>query len=236
MAGIHTAVPAPLQPAPPLFGRLWWCDDPVARTAVEQMALDEAWFRSAPGPVLRFYRWAGPALTFGYFGRHCDVAPMLAGRDVARRWTGGGIVEHGDDTTYALIIPSTEPASAIRSRAIYERVHEALAAALGTSPGQFDLAPGGASREPQARCFEGPVAGDLIEGRRKIAGAAQRRTHEGLLHQGSVARSMGSAGRADFARALGREPEPVVPGPDIEAAAMRLVRERYGRESWLLGR
>ena len=74
------------------------------------MAIDEALLESATIPTIRFYRWNSPALSFGYFGTFSDVAIYAAERDLVRRWTGGGIVLHGDDLTYSIIIPASDPA------------------------------------------------------------------------------------------------------------------------------
>lgn len=201
------------------------------------MAVDEAWLRSTDRPVLRFYRWASPAVTFGYFGPYGEVAAMLDGRDVARRWTGGGIVEHGGDTTYALLVPARSAAFQLRARDLYAWVHQALAAALviGERPA-LELAPARATPVAGGRCFERPVEGDLVDGAQKLAGAAQRRTREGLLHQGSVAVAMGVAERLAFARGLGEPIEAGTPGPEVIALAERLVCERYARRDWLLAR
>ena len=53
-----------------------------------------------------------------------------AERDLVRRWTGGGIVFHGDDLTYSIVIPASDPAFDESSIAIYEKIHRALCAAL----------------------------------------------------------------------------------------------------------
>ena len=77
-------------------------------------------------PTIRFYRWRSPALSFGYFGKFSDVAIYAAERDLVRRWTGGGIVFHGDDLTYSIVIPASDPAFDESSIAIYEKIHRAL--------------------------------------------------------------------------------------------------------------
>jgi len=200
------------------------------------MAIDEAWLRATDRPVLRFYRWAAPAVTFGYFGEFGEVAAMVAGRDVARRWTGGGIVEHGSDTTYALLMPARAGVAPLRAREVYAWVHHALAGALIPGDQPLALAPSEAVVGAGGHCFERPVAGDLVRGVRKLAGAAQRRTREGLLHQGSVAVVMGQAERLAFAQALGQQVDRCTPGRGVCRESERLVHERYGRLDWLQSR
>jgi len=204
-------------------------EDPVARDAAAQMALDEALLRRAELPVLRFYRWAAHAVTFGYFGRFAEVEPLLAGRDVARRWTGGGIVEHGADTTYALVIPRGLLERMPRARALYREVHAVLAGALA---GGLTLQSAGTSAG--GLCFQRPVEGDLMDAATKIAGAAQRRSREGILQQGSVVRPMDPAQRRAFAHGLAAVVrEPVAIEPETERLALELVSERYGTPEWL---
>src|SRR3954471_638197 len=81
----------------PMFDKLHVFDDLEARDAALNMGIDEALLERGTGPSLRFYRWERPALSFGYFGRYAEVANEAPQRDVVRRWTGGGIVPHGDD-------------------------------------------------------------------------------------------------------------------------------------------
>jgi lipoate-protein ligase A len=83
----------------PIFAELEVCKDPAPRSAAINMAIDEALLETAKIPSIRFYRWNSPALSFGYFGKFADVADYAAERDLVRRWTGGGIVFHGDDLT-----------------------------------------------------------------------------------------------------------------------------------------
>src|SRR3954468_3406570 len=97
------------------------------------MALDEVLWQTATTPSLRFYRWDHPALSFGYFGRYQDVAEYERQRDIVRRCTGGGIVFHGTDLTYALIVPSPDLSQLGTPIGVYTFVHTAVQQALGKS-------------------------------------------------------------------------------------------------------
>ncbi len=92
-----------------LFAGLNIYYDVATHSPAMNMAIDEALLGSATIPTIRFYRWRSPALSFGYFGKFSDVAIYAAERDLVRRWTGGGIVFHGDDLTYSIVIPANEP-------------------------------------------------------------------------------------------------------------------------------
>ena len=113
-----------------LFARLEVYSDNAPRSAAMNMAIDEALLESAAAPSIRFYRWESPALSFGYFGRFADVADKASERDLVRRWTGGGIVFHGEDLTYSVVIPANDPVFAESPMSIYENVHHALRKAL----------------------------------------------------------------------------------------------------------
>ena len=95
-----------------LFSLVHAYQDASARSAAMNMAIDEALLEHATVSSIRFYRWHSPALSFGYFGKFSDVAIYEAERDLVRRWTGGGIVFHGDDLTYSIVIPLGDPAFA----------------------------------------------------------------------------------------------------------------------------
>jgi len=114
----------------PLFAELTIYHDESPHSAAMNMSVDEALLESASIPTIRFYRWRSPALSFGYFGKFSDVAIYAAERDLVRRWTGGGIVFHGDDLTYSIVIPASDPTFDESSIAIYEKIHRALSAAL----------------------------------------------------------------------------------------------------------
>ena len=71
-------------------------------------------------------------------------------RDLVRRWTGGGIVFHGEDLTYSLVIPGSDTAFAESSISIYEKIHRALCDALSET-GQPAVVAGGADPGQAAR-------------------------------------------------------------------------------------
>src|SRR5438552_387064 len=197
----------------PIFTKLEIYRDATPRSAAVNMAIDEALLEMAKVPSLRFYQWKSIALSFGYFGNFADVAGYATKRDLVRRWTGGGIVFHGDDLTYSIVIPASDPAFAESSVSIYETIHRALRNALIANGEPAELAKGGdaALRRPRTaqramptnNCFANPVQADVMLNDRKIAGAAQRRTRAGLLHQGSIQRvELGNGLAERFAKEL----------------------------------
>ena len=168
-----------------LFERLIEIRDPAPHSAALNMALDEVLLSGAREPMLRLYRWQAPAVSFGYFGKYADVATAWPGRELVRRMTGGGVVPHGEDLTYSLIVPGDHAFAGRSPREIYRAVHEAVAKTLSAAGVVASLAC--ASEEHGSGvCFESPAEFDLLAHGRKIAGAAMRRTRDGLLLQGSV--------------------------------------------------
>ena len=77
----------------------------------ENMAVDEALMLShfenkGSAPVLRFYQWAPPAFSIGYFQNpqkefHLDRL-KTDNISFVRRLTGGGIIYHSDELTYSI--------------------------------------------------------------------------------------------------------------------------------------
>src|SRR6266487_3837114 len=180
-----------------MFAALNVYHDAAAHSAAMNMAIDEVLLEYATVPSIRFYRWHSPALSFGYFGKFAHVACYAGERDLVRRWTGGGIVFHGDDLTYSIVIPANDNAFSESSMAIYEKVHRFLCDTVGANGKRAVVAgsgnPGGAADAIRIafstggyNCFANPVRADVIVDGRKIAGAAQRRTRRGLLQQGSI--------------------------------------------------
>jgi lipoyl(octanoyl) transferase len=168
------------------------------------MALDEALMQAAPRlsrPVLRFYSWNEPAASFGYFQKHAQVEQMTRLRPLVRRPTGGGLVPHDTDWTYSVVFPPTHDWYRLSARDSYRRVHEWIRSAFAKLNFATELAPA-CSKTLPGQCFQGHEMFDLLWRGRKIAGAAQRRTRDGLLIQGSVQPWQLSLVRADWETAM----------------------------------
>jgi lipoate-protein ligase A len=95
--------------------------------------------------------------------------------------TGGGFVPHGADFTYCVVRERRAGA------ANYEDLIEAVAAALrklgARDAAVWRLGP----RGRDGYCFASLAPFDIHVGGRKIAGCAQRRMKNGVLHHGSIA-------------------------------------------------
>ena len=223
-----------------LFASLNVYHDIASRSAAVNMAIDEALLETAEIPTIRFYTWDHPALSFGYFGKFADVENHALQRDLARRWTGGGIVFHGDDLTYSIVIPATEPAFSESSRSIYEKIHGALRDAL-VSEGQdavvaavADRGAGVSDADYNGHCFANPVRADVLSNGRKIAGAAQRRTRRGLLQQGSIQGIQLANKFADqFASELCSECYHKTLDEHLISRAHEIAGDKYGAQVWL---
>ena len=185
--------------------------------AAENMAVDFLMLRHYPRPgVARFrhYEWRGPAVTFGYSQKFAFVRSQVPAEvtDICRRATGGGIVDHTDDWTYALVIPRGHPLWESRASSSYRDVHQVLAGALAVQSVPAELkavaAPQGSG--PAGVCFQQAELFDVVNRAtgEKIAGAAQKRTGRGMLLQGSIWRPACGRGvdwdafAGDFAGAL----------------------------------
>lgn len=198
------------------------------------MAVDEALLREVREPVLRIYEWDVAAVSLGYF----QPFALAGERPFVRRYTGGGLVDHAHDVTYTIVLPRNHPWMELSMPDSYCHIHRGVQAALAACGIQSELTPQTHAIESDA-CFAKPVKFDIVSGAGKLSGAAQRRTREGLLHQGSIllpdpARNAGL--RRDFAKAfcahldLAVSPSELTPAESARAAG--LERERYSTEAW----
>ena len=206
--------------------------DGPAHGAAVNMAVDEVLLMHARQPILRVYAWALPAVTFGYFERWEPIAAAYPGREQVRRWTGGGIVPHGEDWTYSLIVPRTDAFARVSAGESYRLIHELLGVAMLAEGMQAGVTPQAAPKVSQA-CFENPAQFDLLAAGRKIAGAAQRRSRFGMLHQGSV---QGMALPRGFAERLAATLAATVTPRQLSTAecqeARHLAETKYATPEW----
>jgi lipoate-protein ligase A len=209
--------------------------------AAENMALDFLLLQRYPDPAAlrcRHYEWRSPAFTFGFGQKAAWVRGQLPPEgpfDLCRRPTGGGIVDHQNDWTYALVIPREHRLWETRATESYRVVHECLAqalrelgqpAAVKTKGDQLESGeinrPGPtppASPGPGI-CFQRAELYDVIHERsgEKISGAAQKRNKHGFrAPSGShpsgrwIGRSL-AAGSSQRWRSPPASPQPPLPG------------------------
>ena len=205
--------------------------------AAANMAIDETLLLAATrlaAPVFRLYAWIEPAATFGYFQKYDDVERATLLRPLIRRPTGGGIVPHDADWTYSLAFPVGTPWYELRAMESYARVHGWVATAFAQLGVSAELAPCCKKTIP-GQCFIGHEKDDVLWHGRKIAGAAQRRTRQGLLIQGSVQPPPLQLSRKDWEAAMftmGTEREgftwtPLVWDEPLQTQAADLEKNRY---------
>lgn len=155
----------------------------------DNMGLDEALLEAAPSgpPTLRFYQWAAPTLSLGYFQRleERQTHPASAACPVVRRSTGGGAILHDRELTYSYTAAAAFERSSGVAETIYRQFHASLIEALSEWGVDARLCDSG-SRASPFLCFQRRARGDVLSGASKICGSAQRRHRGGLLQHGSV--------------------------------------------------
>lgn len=223
--------------------------------AAENMALDFLLLQRYPESMPRFrhYEWRAPAFTFGYSQKIEFVRTNLPVRehiDLCRRPTGGGIVDHRNDWTYALVLPRGHPLYDERAAQSYRLAHESLASALVElgQPAEVKLA-----SAPEATCGDEPATVgvcfqraelyDVVNSKTgsKIAGAAQKRNKHGLLFQGSIEKSSVASMDWDefgdrFTQRLAQvlHVDPVETGwPDLNEDEVSGLVEQYSDPQWI---
>lgn len=212
--------------------------DPEPRSGAANMAVDQLLLESCGNvPVLRTYAWFTPTVSFGYFIPLAEVSAAFPdeGLDYIRRWTGGGIVDHRSDVTYTLAIPRGHDLAQLRGAESYRVIHQLLADVLSIAGESAKLVAATESAgDGGLDCFTNPVEYDIKNAAgAKLAGAGQRRSRHGLLHQGSVITSLtGNQLGAHLARALAENVRLFTPEDDFFHRVSDLCEARYSRESW----
>ncbi len=166
-------------------------------TASYNMALDEAIAvfvrkRGLP-PVLRLYGWDRPSVSLGCFQKISDVnISYCEEKDIAivRRPTGGRAILHSDELTYSFSARTrgrdTFSKGLLDS---YKKISEAFHLAfrkMGISAETKGEREKGRVLAGSPLCFQSSSYGEILIGKRKIVGSAQKRWDDGLLQQGSI--------------------------------------------------
>ncbi len=146
--------------------------------------------------------------------------------------------DHAHDVTYTIVLPRAHPWMELSAPESYCEVHRGVQAALAACGIESELTPTAHAVESEA-CFQKPVRFDIVAGASKLSGAAQRRTREGMLHQGSILLpdpAQNAVLRTAFASAFAaRMKLAMAPGDLTSAEASRaadLERDRYATDAW----
>jgi len=208
--------------------------DDAQLAAAWNMALDEVMLEQAAshGQLgLRFYSWAGPTVSLGYFQQLADRNQHRTSLEcpLVRRSSGGGALVHGDaahDLTYSIAVPTTSSRGAVVP--LYDCFHASLVEVLKTLGFDARLCSVARDEDPKPfLCFQRHTVGDVLIGQDKVCGSAQRRLGRAILQHGTLL--------------LERIPEaPELPGlatlhpkhgwdspPDLRDRWMQAVRSRW---------
>ena len=162
------------------------------------MAVDEALLRHFDPahslPVLRLYGWEPPAFSLGRFQKGEEALDLercrAAGVAVVRRITGGGMIYHAEELTYAVVCA---PAQIPGGRGVKESfrtltrflLHFYAGLGLGASWARERHPAEGLGRRTPL-CFAGREEYDILVDGRKIGGNAQRRLKDVIFQHGSI--------------------------------------------------
>ncbi|MDD3118862.1 MAG: hypothetical protein PHQ27_06770 [Victivallales bacterium] len=218
-----------------------------SRSPYDNMAIDELLLQQATTigtPVVRIYDWDRPAVSIGYVQKY-DAAPQQD-YTIVRRPPGGGVVFHDVDLTYTVVVPAGHAICRLDRMESYHVFHRAILRLLDHFGHHGQLAQNECGPVDRAtmQCFTTPTRYDVLCGQTKYAGAAQRRTRDGILHQGSIAvtaadgdKTALAANLADgLAAELGIVWQEFTPSDSFMATAVRLGKDKYARPEWNITR
>lgn len=160
--------------------------------------LEEAARRTSP--LIHFYEWEGDCATHGYFVKPEEYLNLEGvgkrNLNLARRPTGGGIVFHVWDMAFSVVVPSSCPEYSLNTLENYSFVNRAVLRTVKEfiqEHSDLDLTPEdflGMDSSCQRFCMAKPTKYDVMVRGKKVAGAAQRKTRGGFLHQGTISIAM----------------------------------------------
>ena len=180
----------------------WLVTDSGVQSGLRNMEIDQ---RALDGmvdgletlPVLRFFQWDKPVVTYGYLLDPAKVRAWSAengGLEMVQRPTGGGAVAHKtSDLSLSLLWPRKSGFLPDKPSACYALIHSALRAGvrqyLGEGLPSLHVKAETCDARPKERfpvCFDEPVCDDVMLGGRKIIGGALRITRQAVLYQGAI--------------------------------------------------
>ena len=220
----------------------FWADglhSPAFNMAADEVLLEYACLRGRP--LLRFYGWDCPAVSIGYV-QALSAAP--AGFAAVRRPTGGGVEYHDHAFTYTVAFPKGHWLTGLDRMSSYDWLNRSVQQALHSLNLPVDLADQEISSEVDRLsmiCFTNPTRYDVLLGGRKVAGSAQRRSKDGILHQGSLhfggplpvsRETLGKAMLQGFKDAMKVQTEAFTPDADLLEAIEQRRQQKYATDQW----
>jgi lipoate-protein ligase A len=155
--------------------------------AVAHMERDRA-LLSCPEPLLLFYEWQRPTITYGHFidpEQYLDLRVVAElGFDMARRPTGGGILFHTADVVFTVCIPTGHCRYSDTVLENYRWINEAVESAVGA--GSTLIRQALPRHEYSSFCMASPTIYDIVIDGKKVGGSAERKTARGYIHQASL--------------------------------------------------
>lgn len=161
-------------------------------SAAWNMAVDEALlngFKEGDLPIVRLYGWE-PSLSAGRFSKLEKSIDMekLKERNIScvRRMSGGGILVHGGDLSYSLIMQR----GSLRKNGVKESYRTVCGFLIRLYHGLGYKAEYACDTEYELShsdiCLVGNESYDILIGGKKIGGNAQRYTREAVFQHGSI--------------------------------------------------
>lgn len=155
------------------------------------MAIDESLlknFKENDLPIIRFYTWEEDSITIG-ISQDALKYDFFDNKknNIAKRITGGGVLFHGHDLSYSLVIP-TSYLSGLSIKESYEKICTFLLTFykklnLNVCYAKDDE---NITLSKSEFCQVGFEAYDLLIDGKKIGGNAQRRTKKAIFQHGSI--------------------------------------------------
>ncbi|MEM1282852.1 MAG: hypothetical protein AAGG81_04790 [Chlamydiota bacterium] len=181
----------------------WKIIDTGVNSAQENMDIDRKLLEEVGGnqqPILHQYDWEGLCATYGYFAKPSNLLNLEGvkrhGLKLGKRPTGGGVIFHVTDLAFSVLIPCSHPRFSLNTLDNYAFINEAVIQAIKKFSGD-QLEPKLYNNESMEQrqigehfCMAKPTQYDVMVNGCKIGGAAQRRTKQGFLHQGSISLAM----------------------------------------------
>ncbi|HXF28692.1 MAG TPA: lipoate--protein ligase family protein, partial [Chlamydiales bacterium] len=166
------------------------CDivDDGSQTAEWQMERDRELIANLSyltAPLIRFYEWHTPSITYGCFIDPTEyLRREISGFELAKRPTGGGILFHLNDFAFTVAVPHSHPRFSPNVLDNYRWINETVVKAISKCDDcdAITLQPKSVEKASLRHfCMATPTQYDLLLNGKKVGGAAQRKTNFGFV-------------------------------------------------------